>query len=133
MYDTLPSKRAVYCPHLSVRKLDLLLSRNTMIKAYSQAEIERLKDYKWLLLNDVQLAEEKGFYVRYLADNGGVPVLKNKCWLVNIDAAITAAGSDPCSLTNNDLYYKGLYRFLMSKFGSTLSIHDMLKFGLNGI
>lgn len=78
-------KRNIWIPNMTVRKLERLLSKSER----TTDDIEDLKDFRYFLLNDLQSAEEKGFYVRYVADNGGVPVLKNKFWLTNIEAAIS--------------------------------------------
>ena len=93
------ANRTVFIPSLSVGKLNALIKKTTG----GEREVEILKDYKWVLLYDQQTAEEKGFYVKYLSDNGGTPVLKNKFWLTDINSQIKKFGGDPQDLTNNPM------------------------------
>lgn len=88
-------KRNIWIPNMTVRKLEKLLAKDQR----TADDIEDLKDFRYFLLNDLQSAEEKGFYVRYASDNGGVPVLKNKFWLTNIEAAISGGQAQPTSKT----------------------------------
>ena len=95
-----------WCANRFVQTLSLSINKlNSLLKKVSggEREVEQLKDYKWMLLFDQQTAEEKGFCVKYLSDNGGTPVLKDKLWLTNIDSQIRRFGGDPQVLTNNPL------------------------------
>lgn len=100
-YTRLPNgnvaaNRAVLYTNLSVGRLEALLAREGTAR-----DIEALKDYKWMLLFDTQAAVEKGF-MDEVADTGAVGVLpKNKFWMTNIDAKISALGGNPQDLTNN--------------------------------
>jgi len=80
---------------MTPRRLDALLAKRNR----TADDIEDLKDFRYFLLSDVQSATEKGLYEGYLADGGLVPILKNKFWLTNIEAAISegtqAAGASP--------------------------------------
>jgi hypothetical protein len=93
------SNRTVDLGKLSVNRLDGLL-RSVEVRP---DDIDRLKDYKWMLLFDEQTCIDKGFMQSYAADGGPLHVMRNKSWLVNIDERIRVLGGDPQDLTNNDL------------------------------
>lgn len=102
-FTRLPDGRVVgnraidYCS-LTPGRLNALLARDSR-----QADLEPLKDYKWLLLHDRQSADEKGFMRHYRADGGSVTGFINKFWLVNIDERIRSLGGNPQDMTNNPL------------------------------
>jgi hypothetical protein len=77
----LTNKRNVWIPKMTVTRLERLLRKTHL----TDNDKEDLLDYKYLLLNDVQSAIEKGFY--YAVDSncatGYTP--KNKHWIANID------------------------------------------------
>jgi len=90
------SNRTIYYPNLSVNKCNKLLAKSIL----TDDEIEDLKDYKFMLIFDSQMALEKGFLNSLL--EGGTS-LKNPHLLINIDYAISNAGSNPQDLINNPL------------------------------
>lgn len=91
------ANRAVFIPSLSVGDLESRLQK----LIGDEADVERLKDYKWMMLFDPQTANDKGFMEPYAADGGHVLVPRNKFWLTNIDDRIASFGGDPQNLTNN--------------------------------
>lgn len=99
------ANRAVYYPKLSVGKLN----RTLRSVKHDLEDIEFLKDCKWMLLYDKQMAVEKGFYHQVIVESGWFKndepshYPKSIFWMGNIDYAIRAFGSDPDNLSNNPL------------------------------
>ena len=77
-------KRNVFIPNMTVSKLKRLLTKPIKTKN----DLDDLRDFKYFLLTDRQSAIEKGFMDSYQSDGSPVYVLKNKFWLVDIDAAL---------------------------------------------
>lgn len=101
----LVGNRVVDYGSLTPKRLAALLRKENG----KEGDIERLKDYKWILLFDATSANEKGFMSRYLADGGFVLGFKNKFWLSDIDSKIKEISEslsipfDVSDLVNNPL------------------------------
>jgi len=90
--------RTVYLPDIKENGLKKLMSQQEL----TDNDIEKLKDYKWVLLFDDETSLDRGFKLHLIAD--GLPVVfKDKFLLTNINHKISAAGGDPYSLINNPL------------------------------
>ena len=77
-------RRNIYTPSMSKGKLERLLAKSN----HTNNDKENLLDYKFLLLSEFfrDVAIEKGFFNGYNADVNTIFLMKNKYWIVNIDA-----------------------------------------------